>query len=271
MLQGKDIKIYQIVDKKVNSGYIEFFLHYSSGEHVGISTSKLDKFYLSSLTKVVNDINIVARVIKSTTVHSQQKTTFDDFYFETKSIYLNQQLAGVLDCLKYKDLRYIFISTSVDSSKLEIKGGSYWGGKYETEIIPCQPAQTYLQQNYPQDGTCQIRDESVYTRAEITKLYINQKGLEGELDLSDFPNLEILNCSYNCLTKLNVNNCKKLKSIYCFNNQLTTLNLSNCEQLETLDCSNNYLTQIIYPTNLEKLTKLEINNNNLPTSDLTIF
>jgi len=41
--------------------------------------------------------------------------------------------------------------------------------------------------------------------------------------------------------------------------------------LEELDCSDNYLTQIIYPTNPEKITYLNISNNNLPTSDLTIF
>jgi len=47
--------------------------------------------------------------------------------------------------------------------------------------------------------------------------------------------------------------------------------LSNLEQLKILGCSNNYLTQIIYPTNPEKITSLDISNNNLPTSDLTIF
>ncbi|CAG8541877.1 311_t:CDS:2 [Cetraspora pellucida] len=41
------------------------------------------------------------------------------------SIYINQQLEGVLDCREYKRLEYIFISTSVDRSKFEIKGGSY--------------------------------------------------------------------------------------------------------------------------------------------------
>ncbi|CAJ0760357.1 4524_t:CDS:10 [Entrophospora sp. SA101] len=150
---------------------------------------------------------------------------------KTKIIYLNQQLTGVLDCQGYNNLKYIVISTSVDSSKFEIKEGSYRYRKIKT----CQPAQTYLDENYPKNGTCQIKDESKdvdnfgKTRAEITELVIDQKGLEGNLDLTDFLNLE------------------------------------------KLYCHDNYLTQIIYPTNPEKITSLYISDNNLPTSDLTIF
>jgi len=111
----------------------------------------------------------------------------------------------VLDCSEYKRLEYIFISTSVDSSKFKIKEGSWYGGKHKTKIIPCQPAQTYFNQNYPTEQE----------RVEVEKLDINEKGLEGNLDLADFPNLEELNCSNNCLTNLNLNNCWKLKKINC--------------------------------------------------------
>src|SRR2546430_16765443 len=58
---------------------------------------------------------------------------------EVQSIYINQQLEGVLDCREYEDLRLIFISSSVDNSKFEIKKGS---GFFTTKIIPCIPAQT---------------------------------------------------------------------------------------------------------------------------------
>ncbi|CAH1755891.1 1405_t:CDS:2 [Entrophospora sp. SA101] len=142
-----------------------------------------------------------------------------------------------------------YFGTDIDSSKFEIKRGSYygkWNGEeyetHETKIIPCQSVQTYLNQNYPKDGTCLRKDEEGNnhedfgkTRAEITK---------------------------------------KLKKIYCSDNQLTTLNLSNCKQLNLLNFSDNYLTQIVYPrlpSNLEKITELNISNNNFSTADLTIF
>jgi|SRR6266496_2053536 len=74
---------------------------------------------------------------------------------ETESIYINQQIERFLDCRRYKKLKYIFISTSVDRSKLEIKGGSYEyyelgvKGVKETKIIPCILAQEYINQKYP--------------------------------------------------------------------------------------------------------------------------
>jgi Leucine-rich repeat (LRR) protein len=49
------------------------------------------------------------------------------------------------------------------------------------------------------------------------------------------------------------------------------LDLSDFINLEELSCSNNYLTQIIYPANPEKITKLDIENNNINSSDLTTF
>jgi hypothetical protein len=208
------------------------------------------------------------------------------------SIYLNQQLEGVLDCSEYKSLERIFISSSIDSSKLEIKKGSwkaYWG-KSETQIFSCMPAQTWLDENYPKNGTCvrqefeRTEHESNHedfgkTREEIKELDIRSeyetpeknKSLEGELDLSDFKNLEELRCSLNCLTNLKLNNCLKLRKIVCYNNQLATLDLGNLAELEELQCSDNYLTQITYPTNPKKITNLDINSNNINSSDLTIF
>jgi len=47
--------------------------------------------------------------------------------------------------------------------------------------------------------------------------------------------------------------------------------LSNLTELEKLVCSDNYLTQIPYFSQPEKITELGIANNNLSTSDLTIF
>ena len=149
--------------------------------------------------------------------------------------------------------------------------------KYETKIIPCLLSQEWLDQNYPKNGTC-IRKNEGYgfnnfgkKREEIIKLYIGDIGLEGNLDLSDFKNLEALSCKNNCLTSLNVNGCRELKIIDCYINQLTTLNLNDLEELRELNCSDNFLTQIIYPSNPEKITYLHVRNNNLSLQDLSIF
>nr|CAG8435740.1 12351_t:CDS:2 [Entrophospora candida] len=112
---------------------------------------------------------------------------------KTRTIYLNQQLEGILDCSGY--------------------------------------AQTWLDQKYPKDGTCVRENERNYS-----------------------PHVNNFECHDNCLTNLNVNNCRKLKRIECCNNQLTTLDLSNLEELETLEYYDNYLTQMPYLPNPKKLT-----------------
>ncbi|CAG8576484.1 290_t:CDS:10, partial [Scutellospora calospora] len=124
------------------------------------------------------------------------------------------------------------------------------------ETIPLTQAKAKrAEQSYPKNGTCVRKNETSWidnfgkTREEIKELNIDEKGLEGGLDLSDFKNLEKLFCSYNCLTNLNVNN----------------------SELKELECFNNYLTQITYPTNLEQITYLNISDNNLNPSDLSIF
>src|SRR5688500_15326102 len=93
-------------------------------------------------------------------------------------------------------------------------------------------------------------------------LYINEKEnreedirldgykvFRGNLDLSDFANLKWLDCSYNRITSLNLNNCPYLEKIWCSNNQLTNLDVSNCSCLTELDCSNNLLTNITLSNN----------------------
>ncbi|CAI2168951.1 2370_t:CDS:2 [Funneliformis geosporum] len=130
-------------------------------------------------------------------------------------------------------------------------------------------------------------------RALIKELDITYKNLAGELDLSDFVNLEELYCEVNNLTNLNINNCRNLRKLDCCVNQLVNLNLINLSNLEevycnaneliklelnnlpnlkVLRCRDNYLTSLNYSVlNLTKLTDLRISNNNLKEQDLAVF
>ncbi|CAJ0748977.1 12487_t:CDS:2 [Entrophospora sp. SA101] len=89
------------------------------------------------------------------------------------------------------------------------------------------------------------------TRASIKNLYISEKELEGHLDLKGFTNLEKLDCSHN---------------------QLAELDLTGLVQLEKINCNDNYLNNFDYLSlNPNKLTYLNISDNNLPSQDLTCF
>ncbi|CFW92728.1 protein of unknown function (Leucine Rich repeat domain) [endosymbiont DhMRE of Dentiscutata heterogama] len=164
---------------------------------------------------------------------------------------------------------------------------TFQGGKY----IKVKDAQQWLEENFPKDGVSNLAGYEGKSRDKITSLYISGKYLSGELDLSDFANLEELDCSKNELTSLDLSknkklvelNCdfnqlaelklgKKLKKISCNFNKLTELNLNGLTQLEELGCCDNLLVDLDFSSlNSEKLTELVIADNDLTEQDLGIF
>ena len=102
-------------------------------------------------------------------------------------------------------------------------------------------AQEYLNQNY-----LKIK------RSQIKSLNISSLNLEGTLDLSDFLNLEQLNCSQNKLTNLKFSEISKLKIINCSYNKLTNLD---------------FLAQL----DKEVLKRIDLSNNEFSQTDLTAF
>src|SRR5947209_3975944 len=101
-------------------------------------------------------------------------------------------------------------------------------------------AQEWLDKNYPKK-----------IRKEISNLYVGGKKLEGHLDVSDFVNLEKLDCS---------------------GNKLVSLNLNGLTKLEGIDCSANELTDLDYSSlNSSNLNSLKISDNNFRSQNLTAF
>ncbi|CAI2164580.1 18998_t:CDS:2 [Funneliformis geosporum] len=122
-------------------------------------------------------------------------------------------------------------------------------------------AQEWLDKNYPKE-----------IRNEIKNLYLKEKKIEGDLNLSDFVNLNELDCSDNFLTSLNINNCKHLKRLDVSFNHLTNLEFSGSYKLEVIKCNDNFLTNFDYSLlSANKLTYLNISDNNLPYQDLSPF
>jgi hypothetical protein len=126
-------------------------------------------------------------------------------------------------------------------------------------------AQEYLEKNYrPREA-----------RKNIEELNISQQNLEGELDLSDFEKLKILDCSGNNLVSLELKKNNFLEKITCSQNKLVSLSLSdNNPNLFYLDCSLNDLSDVesITATKFpQKLLYLNLRDNNFPTNKLDIF
>lgn len=196
-------------------------------------------------------------------------------------LYLNEpNLEGELDLVDFTKLERVDISQSVDENKISFKNKNE-----EIEVKKCVDAQTWLDEWYPKDGKC--KDESKIwdsnnsrnyktnfgkTRNQISELSITGKGLEGSLDLTDFRNLEKLDCVYNHLTNLNLNDLGKLKNIKCQENKLlTSLQLKNCSNVDWIIASDNNLTDIDVSSSKDKITSIYLNDNPQLKGDLNIF
>src|SRR5207247_7980625 len=106
-------------------------------------------------------------------------------------------------------------------------------------------------------------------KKNVTRLEVVGQGLKGELDLSNFINLEYLDCSNNELTSLSVSDLAELKEINCSNNCLKSekLNLSGLSNLETFSGKHNLFENLNPFTNLENLKHLELTDNDLHELD----
>ncbi|CAB5386182.1 unnamed protein product [Rhizophagus irregularis] len=116
-------------------------------------------------------------------------------------------------------------------------------------------AQKYINQKYP------TKEE----KEKENRLIINNKDLEGHLDLSEFVNLEILNCSNNQLISLDIRKNMRLTDLDCSQNKLTNLDLTSSSNITYIRANYNQLIDIRLPivNNNEKLEYINLFDNSL--------
>lgn len=103
---------------------------------------------------------------------------------------------------------------------------------------------------------------------KLTHLICDSNKLKN-INFSTLVDLNLLNCSYNQLTSLDISvNNNFLDVLYCESNQLTSLNVSKNKSLGILRCSKNKLTTLDV-TNNNKLRELDCGNNILTTLDVS--
>src|SRR3954471_8119084 len=95
-------------------------------------------------------------------------------------------------------------------------------------------AQEWLDNNYP---------SKTEKKVEITQNLQTRK-LEGELTISNFPNLERVIFPQNKITKLIIHDCPKVKEINICDNQLIKLEITGLLALEYLHCGKNNLSEL---------------------------
>ena len=103
----------------------------------------------------------------------------------------------------------------------------------------------------------------------IIKLYLPDKSLTGELDVSGLTKLTYLNCANNDLETLDgLGSLTKLTGLDCTENKLTALDVTGTA-LTSLNCNNNNLETLSGLGSLTKLTNLNCTENKLTALDVT--
>ncbi|MCC6816974.1 MAG: fibronectin type III domain-containing protein, partial [Saprospiraceae bacterium] len=114
------------------------------------------------------------------------------------------------------------------------------------------------------DNAIQCSEAENFT-GEIICPNLQIKDLTG---IEEFPNLSILQCNDNELSKLDLSKNRKLIKLSCNNNQIDKLNLSANPLLIEVFCSSNQLTSINLEQNL-LLQTFDCNTNNIGFLDIS--
>ncbi len=120
-----------------------------------------------------------------------------------------------------------------------------------TNNFPDANFRSYMLSNYPLGY---MTSSDVNARTEV---YVNGRSISNLKGIEHLTAMEVLDCSDNNLTSLDVSACTQLLALHCKNNAFTSLNITNLPHLTTLYVKNN-----------ASLTKLLCNNNSLMTLSL---
>jgi len=112
------------------------------------------------------------------------------------------------------------------------------------------------------------------TPKKIIELQLNIPGggvgyMNGAASFADLTTLQVLNCNWGSLTKVDVSNCTQLITLKCADNRIEEINLTNCTQLQTLICGQNRQLAKLEVTHCTQIQYLSCMSNGLINLDVT--
>lgn len=123
--------------------------------------------------------------------------------------------------------------------------------------------------SYPGVGMCDNKFTGItlkYCKSlEALNVYINEIDT---LDVSNCPNLQILDCSYTGISEINLKRNPKQISLNCYGSQISSLDVSKNPNLVELNAKSNLLTELNLSAN-HALEYLDVQNNKHATIDVT--
>ena len=142
---------------------------------------------------------------------------------------------------------------------------SYGPVYLDDRIVPDDTFREYLLKQFDKDGNGVLTPAERYA---VTEIDVENKYISNLSGLQFFPNLKVLNCSHNRLTKLDVSKNTVLQELVCWENQLTSLDVSQNTALQELACFENQLTSLDVSQN-PALQKLNCGHNRLTSLDVS--
>ena len=141
-----------------------------------------------------------------------------------------------------------------------------YGPVYITDAnVPDKTFREYLLKQFDKDGNGVLTPAERYA---VTEIDVENKYISNLSGIQFFPNLKVLNCSHNRLTKLDVSKNTVLQELVCWENQLTSLDVSQNTALQELECFENKLTSLDVSQN-PALQKLSCWDNRLTSLDVS--
>ncbi|MBQ7732944.1 MAG: hypothetical protein IJT58_02875, partial [Synergistaceae bacterium] len=101
--------------------------------------------------------------------------------------------------------------------------------------FPDEAFRTWVSENVDKDSNDSLSDTEI---AAVTEIDLQNKGITNLTGIEHFKaNLRTLNCSFNNLKSLNLQDFTALNILNCSSNKsMTSLNVKGCEILSTLTC-----------------------------------
>ena len=141
-----------------------------------------------------------------------------------------------------------------------------YGPVYITDAnVPDKTFREYLLKQFDKDGNGVLTPAERYA---VTEIDVENKYISNLSGIQFFPNLKVLNCGHNRLTKLDVSENTVLQELVCWENQLTSLDVSQNTALQELACFENKLTSLDVSQN-PALQKLSCWDNRLTSLDVS--
>lgn len=125
--------------------------------------------------------------------------------------------------------------------------------------------QEFLQNNNISNND---RIKTYFEDGKLTTLRLSCCKIQGTISFKDFPNLKLLDLSYNDITDVDLTQNFDLKTLYLQNNNLANIDVTKNRNLKYLDLGYNNLANIDLTKN-SKLEELIVPHNRLANIDLT--